>query len=127
MISMDDEAGYARCVSYARSGSNENAPVNHATEVSRMQQVTTNLLMDGILNDNSPVWVQGGTGTFTRDGNNRMWGQVSQKIAITSGNTAYKRQQVTLTPGQGYTCFPADQLYPERFHRQRRLHTGCGG
>ena len=103
LISMDDEAGYAQCASYDRSGSNENAPVNHATEVSRMQQVTTNLLMDGILNDNSSAWVQGGTGTFARDSTSRMWGSVSQKITITTGNTTYVRQQATLTPGQGYT------------------------
>ena len=102
-VSVDDELGYGRYTKYARSGSNANAPINHATERSRMQRVVTNLLVDGMLDDNSSAWVQGGTGTFTRDVANFKWGVVSQKIAITSGNTAYKRQAVTLTPGKSYT------------------------
>ena len=103
MISVDDEAGYARYTAYDRTGSNADAPVNHATELSRTQQVTTNMLKDGLLNDNSSAWVTGGTGTFTRDSGNRMWGSVSQKITIEAGNTASVRQQLTLTPGSSYT------------------------
>lgn len=102
-ISVDDELGYGRYTKYDQSGSNANAPINHATERSKMQRVVTNLLVDSMLNDNSSAWVQGGTGSFDRDEANYQWGLVSQKISITSGNMAYKRQAVTLTPGKSYT------------------------
>ena len=98
LISIDDEAGYARYTRY-----DDSANKNHVTDTSRLQRVVVNLLTDGLLNDNSALWVQGGTGTFARDSSVRMWGSVSQKITITAGQTAYKRQQVTLTPGESYT------------------------
>ena len=102
-ISVDDELGYARYTKYDQTGENANAPINHATERSRMQKVVTNLLMDGMMNDNSSLWTTGGSGTFAQDYSVRQWGNYSQKITITSGNTAYKRQAVTLIPGKSYT------------------------
>ena len=100
-ISVDDELGYARYTKYDETGSN--APINHATERSRMQKVVTNLLMDGMMNDNSSLWTTGGYGTFAQDYTTRQWGGWSQKITITAGNTAFKQQAVSLTLGKSYT------------------------
>ena len=101
-ISVDDQLGYGRYTKYDDSGND--APINHATERSRMQKVVTNLLMDGMMySNNNTFWTTGGTGTFAQDINTRQWGAYSQKITITTGNTAYKRQEVTLTPGKSYT------------------------
>ena len=42
-VSVDDELGYAMYTRYDRTDDNANAPINHATERSRMQRVVRNL------------------------------------------------------------------------------------
>ena len=54
-----------RC--YDRTDDNANAPINHATERSRMQRVVRNLLLDPMCEENSSVWEKSSTGTITRD------------------------------------------------------------
>ena len=41
---------------YDRTDDNANAPINHATERSRMQRVVRNLLLDPMCEENSSVW-----------------------------------------------------------------------
>ena len=54
--SVDDELGYAMYTRYDRTDDNANAPINHATERSRMQRVVRNLLLDPMCEENSSVW-----------------------------------------------------------------------
>ena len=58
-----------RC--YDRTDDNANAPINHATERSRVQRVVRNLLLDPMCEENSSVWEKSSTGTITRDQSTR--------------------------------------------------------
>ena len=101
--SVDDELGYAMYTRYDRTDDNANAPINHATERSRMQRVVRNLLLDPMCEENSSVWEKSSTGTITRDQSTRQFGLVSYRLTIWSSNCVYVRQAVTLTPGKSYT------------------------
>ena len=90
-----------RC--YDRTDDNANAPINHATERSRMQRVVRNLLLDPMCEENSSVWEKSSTGTITRDQSTRQFGLVSYRLTIWSSACVYVRQAVTLTPGKSYT------------------------
>ena len=90
-----------RC--YDRTDDNANAPINHATERSRMQRVVRNLLLDPMCEENSSVWEKSSTGTITRDQSTRQFGLVSYRLTIWSSDCVYVRQAVTLTPGKSYT------------------------
>ncbi|MFR4139986.1 MAG: hypothetical protein ACLT35_11295, partial [Christensenellales bacterium] len=85
-----------RC--YDRTDDNANAPINHATERSRMQRVVRNLLLDPMCEENSSVWEKSSTGTITRDQSTRQFGLVSYRLTIWSSDCVYVRQAVTLTP-----------------------------
>lgn len=62
-VSVDDEQlGYAMYTRYDRTDDNANAPINHATERSRMQRVVRNLLLDPMCEENSSVWEKSSTG-----------------------------------------------------------------
>ena len=101
--SVDDELGYAMYTRYDRTDDNANAPINHATERSRMQRVVRNLLLDPMCEENSSVWEKSSTGTITRDQSTRQFGLVSYRLTIWSSDCVYVRQAVTLTPGKSYT------------------------
>ena len=101
--SVDDELGYAMYTRYDRTDDNANAPINHATERSRMQRVVQNLLLDPMCEENSSVWEKSSTGTITRDQSTRQFGLVSYRLTIWSSDCVYVRQAVTLTPGKSYT------------------------
>ena len=101
--SVDDELGYAMYTRYDRTDDNANAPINHATERSRMQRVVRNLLLDPMCEENSSVWEKSSTGTITRDQSTRQFGLVSYRLTIWSSACVYVRQAVTLTPGKSYT------------------------
>ena len=101
--SVDDELGYAMYTRYDRTDDNANAPINHATERSRMQRVVRNLLLDPMCEENSSVWEKSSTGTITRDQSTRQFGLVSYRMTIWSSDCVYVRQAVTLTPGKSYT------------------------
>ena len=88
---------------YDRTDDNANAPINHATERSRMQRVVRNLLLDPMCEENSSVWEKSSTGTITRDQSTRQFGLVSYRLTIWSSDCVYVRQAVTLTPGKSYT------------------------
>ena len=90
-----------RC--YDRTDDNANAPINHATERSRMQRVVRNLLLDPMCEENSSVWEKSSTGTITRDQSTRQFGLVSYHLTIWSSDCVYVRQAVTLMPGKSYT------------------------
>jgi len=102
-VSVDDELGYAMYTRYDRTDDNANAPINHATERSRMQRVVRNLLLDPMCEENSSVWEKSSTGTITRDQSTRQFGLVSYRLTIWSSACVYVRQAVTLTPGKSYT------------------------
>ena len=102
-VSVDDELGYAMYTRYDRTDDNANAPINHATERSRMQRVVRNLLLDPMCEENSSVWEKSSTGTITRDQSTRQFGLVSYRLTIWSSDCVYVRQAVTLTPGKSYT------------------------
>ena len=102
-VSVDDELGYAMYTRYDRTDDNANAPINHATERSRMQRVVRNLLLDPMCEENSSVWEKSSTGTITRDQSTRQFGLVSYRMTIWSSDCVYVRQAVTLTPGKSYT------------------------
>ncbi len=102
-VSVDDELGYAMYTRYDRTDDNANAPINHATERSRMQRVVRNLLLDPMCEENSSVWEKSSTGTITRDQSTRQFGLVSYRLTISANKSAYVRQAVTLTPGKSYT------------------------
>ena len=102
-VSVDDELGYAMYTRYDRTDDNANAPINHATECSRMQRVVRNLLLDPMCEENSSVWEKSSTGTITRDQSTRQFGLVSYRLMIWSSDCVYVRQAVTLTPGKSYT------------------------
>ena len=102
-VSVDDELGYAMYTRYDRTDDNANAPINHATERSRMQRVVQNLLLDPMCEENSSVWEKSSTGTITRDQSTRQFGLVSYRLTIWSSDCVYVRQAVTLTPGKSYT------------------------
>ena len=102
-MSVDDELGYAMYTRYDRTDDNANAPINHATERSRMQRVVRNLLLDPMCEENSSVWEKSSTGTITRDQSTRQFGLVSYRLTIWSSDCVYVRQAVTLTPGKSYT------------------------
>ena len=102
-VSVDDELGYAMYTRYDRIDDNANAPINHATERSRMQRVVRNLLLDPMCEENSSVWEKSSTGTITRDQSTRQFGLVSYRLTIWSSDCVYVRQAVTLTPGKSYT------------------------
>ena len=102
-VSVDDELGYAMYTRYDRTDDNANAPINHATERSRMQRVVRNLLLDPMCEENSSVWEKSSTGTITRDQSTRQFGLVSYRMTIWSSGCVYVRQAVTLTPGKSYT------------------------
>ena len=56
-VSVDDELLHASVnTRYDRTDDNANAPINHATERSRMQRVVRNLLLDPMCEENSSVW-----------------------------------------------------------------------
>ena len=101
--SVDDELGYAMYTRYDRTDDNANAPINHATERSRMQRVVRNLLLDPMCEENSSVWEKSSSGTITRDQSTRQFGLVSYRLTISANKSAYVRQAVTLTPGKSYT------------------------
>ena len=101
--SVDDELGYAMYTRYDRTDDNANAPINHATERSRMQRLVRNLLLDPMCEENSSVWEKSSTGTITRDQSTRQFGLVSYRLTIWSSDCVYVRQAVTLTPGKSYT------------------------
>ena len=101
--SVDDELGYAMYTRYDRTDDNANAPINHATERSRMQRVVRNLLLDPMCEENSSVWEKSSTGTITRDQSTRQFGLVSYRLTIWSSDCVYVRQAVTLMPGKSYT------------------------
>lgn len=101
-VSVDDELGYAMYTRYDRTDDNANAPINHATERSRMQRVVRNLLLDPMCEENSSVWEKSSTGTITRDQSTRQFGLVSYRLTISANKSAYVRQAVTLTPGKSY-------------------------
>ena len=102
-VSVDDELGYAMYTRYDRTDDNANAPINHATERSRMQRVVRNLLLDPMCEENSSVWEKSSTGTITRDQSTRQFGLVSYRLTIWSSDCVYVRQAVTLMPGKSYT------------------------
>ena len=102
-VSVDDELGYAMYTRYDRIDDNANAPINHATERSRMQRVVRNLLLDPMCEENSSVWKKSSSGTITRDQSTRQFGLVSYRLTIWSSDCVYVRQAVTLTPGKSYT------------------------
>ena len=102
-VSVDDELGYAMYTRYDRTDDNANAPINHATERSRMQRVVRNLLLDPMCEENSSVWEKSSTGTITRDQSTRQFGLVSYRLTIWSSDCVYVRQAVKLTPGKSYT------------------------
>ena len=102
-VSVDDELGYAMYTRYDRTDDNANAPINHATERSRMQRVVRNLLLDPMCEENSSVWEKSSTGTITRDQSTRQFGLVSYRLTIWSSDCVYVCQAVTLTPGKSYT------------------------
>ena len=102
-VSVDDELGYAMYTRYDRTDDNANAPINHATERSRMQRVVRNLLLDPMCEENSSVWEKSSTGTITRDQSTRQFGLVSYRLTIWSSDCVYVRQAVTLTLGKSYT------------------------
>ena len=102
-VSVDDELGYAMYTRYDRTDDNANAPINHATERSRMQRVVRNLLLDPMCEENGSVWEKSSTGTITRDQSTRQFGLVSYRLTIWSSDCVYVRQAVTLTPGKSYT------------------------
>ena len=102
-VSVDDELGYAMYTRYDRTDDNANAPINHATERSRMQRVVRNLLLDPMCEENSSVWEKSSTGTITRDQSTRQFGLVSYRLTIWSSDCVYVRQAVTLTPSKSYT------------------------
>ncbi len=94
-VSINDELGFAKYAAYDE----ENTP-NHATCVSKMEKVVTNLLKDSSFEDGSSNWVQGGTGTFTRDQANYQFGLVSQKITISANRETYVYQTSALSAGE---------------------------
>ena len=100
-VSIDDQLGYAVYTRYDQTGSNENAPINHATTRSRMQRVVRNLLQDSMFELDSSAWEKD-TAVVTRDVSTMQWGIVSHKLAASSAGT-YLRQNVSLTPGNSYT------------------------
>ena len=101
---VDDGLGYAVFAEYDRSGANADAPVNHATSVSRIQRVVNNLLSDGLLcKTTGSAWTKYGTGTVEQMYNGSGFGRYERKFTVANGNTLYLRQTVSVTAKKTYT------------------------
>ena len=116
-VSVDDELGFGRYAEYDRSGENENAPVNHATCVSKVEKVVTNLLKDTSFEDGSSNWQHGGTGSYLRDEANCRFGLVSERIQISANREAYVYQTVALSAGEYTLSAYASSNAPKAFLR----------
>ena len=103
VTSIDDGLGYAVYAKYNQTNLDDSpVPVNHPTNISRVERVVNNLLVNGLF-DKTTSWTKYGTGTITQSANIGEYGSYQKKFTVANGNTLYYRQTVNVTAGQTYT------------------------
>ena len=103
VTSIDDGLGYAVYAKYNQANPDESPiPINHPTNISRVERVVNNLLVNGLF-DKTTSWTKYGTGTISQSANSGEYGNYQKKFTVANGNTLYYRQTVSVTAGQTYT------------------------